>query len=408
MTGWPLAPPASAACPAPTRTRPPASSSASCPTCRSCPSCRRAARTPTSPAAAPRCSPTCPSTCSRPAGASSPGRSRDGTRARDLLARDLDALEEVVAGAAAGRAQGAGDRARGRSPPLLELPRGDRALADHGAVADLDRRASPRACAGTSPTWRGRLPGHRAGAAARRAGAAGRAAPAASPPPSGFGRLRVPERPGRQSSGCATVLARRASAPSCTAAPRARRSALLVARGRGRAQPRRRACSRRTTTTRSARRSRAAPALLLGLVPSTDARPVGPHRAGWSPRACCGAGSGFAHDRLPGTVVVTPTCGLAGATPGVRPRGAARRAPRSADDWGRSRSERARWSTASRPTCASGTASCPARSTSTPSATTCSTRRRSRRRVRRADARAARASRTRTRRCARPTRRRRR
>lgn len=65
-----------------------------------------------------------------------PRPSRDGQRAKDLLARDLDALE-----------QAAGDR----HPPLLkvqvtgpwtlaagiELHRGDRVLADHGAVADL-------------------------------------------------------------------------------------------------------------------------------------------------------------------------------------------------------------------------------------------------------------------------------
>lgn len=65
-----------------------------------------------------------------------PRASRDGRRARDLLARDVDAFEEVCHA----------------SPPevlklqatgpwtlagLLELHRGDRVLADHGAVADL-------------------------------------------------------------------------------------------------------------------------------------------------------------------------------------------------------------------------------------------------------------------------------
>ncbi len=65
-----------------------------------------------------------------------PRPSRDGRRARDLLARDIDALEEV---------------AHASPPPylkvqatglwtlasVLELHRGDRVLADHSAVTDL-------------------------------------------------------------------------------------------------------------------------------------------------------------------------------------------------------------------------------------------------------------------------------
>lgn len=65
-----------------------------------------------------------------------PRPSRDGRRARDLLARDLDALEEVAHGAppAVLKVQATGPWTLAT---VLELHRGDRVLADHGAVADL-------------------------------------------------------------------------------------------------------------------------------------------------------------------------------------------------------------------------------------------------------------------------------
>lgn len=65
-----------------------------------------------------------------------PRPARAGRRAKDLLARDLDALEEAAAGAPPEvlKLQATGPWTLAS---LLELPRGDRALADRGAVADV-------------------------------------------------------------------------------------------------------------------------------------------------------------------------------------------------------------------------------------------------------------------------------
>ncbi|MDP3711920.1 MAG: methionine synthase [Mycobacteriales bacterium] len=65
-----------------------------------------------------------------------PRPGRDARLARDLLARDLDALEEAADGAhpAVLKTQATGPWTLST---LVELHRGDRALADHGAMADL-------------------------------------------------------------------------------------------------------------------------------------------------------------------------------------------------------------------------------------------------------------------------------
>jgi hypothetical protein len=65
-----------------------------------------------------------------------PRPSRDGRRAQDLLARDLDALEEA---GHAGPPPYLKVQATGpwTLASVLELNRGDRVLSDHGAVADL-------------------------------------------------------------------------------------------------------------------------------------------------------------------------------------------------------------------------------------------------------------------------------
>jgi methionine synthase II (cobalamin-independent) len=65
-----------------------------------------------------------------------PRPSRDGRRARDLLQRDLDALEEVAHAAPPEvlKLQAPGPWTLAS---VLELHRGDRVLADYGAVADL-------------------------------------------------------------------------------------------------------------------------------------------------------------------------------------------------------------------------------------------------------------------------------
>jgi methionine synthase II (cobalamin-independent) len=65
-----------------------------------------------------------------------PRPSRDGRRAKDLLARDLDALEEVAHAVPPPylKVQATGPWTLAS---VLELHRGDRVLADHGAVEDL-------------------------------------------------------------------------------------------------------------------------------------------------------------------------------------------------------------------------------------------------------------------------------
>jgi len=63
-----------------------------------------------------------------------PRPSRDGRRAKDLLRRDLDAFEEVGGAPQLLKVQATG---LWTLVSLLELHRGDKVLADHGAVADL-------------------------------------------------------------------------------------------------------------------------------------------------------------------------------------------------------------------------------------------------------------------------------
>jgi methionine synthase II (cobalamin-independent) len=63
-----------------------------------------------------------------------PRPSRDGRRAKDLLRRDLDALEEVGGSPEVLKVQATGPWTLAS---LLELHRGAKVLSDHGAVADL-------------------------------------------------------------------------------------------------------------------------------------------------------------------------------------------------------------------------------------------------------------------------------
>lgn len=63
-----------------------------------------------------------------------PRPSRDGQRAKDLLSRDLDALEDEQPTAALIKVQATGPWTLAA---LVELQRGDKVLADHGAVRDL-------------------------------------------------------------------------------------------------------------------------------------------------------------------------------------------------------------------------------------------------------------------------------
>ena len=247
---------------------------------------------------------------------------RDGRRARDLLRRDLDALEEASQGQvpAALKVQAAGPWTLAA---MLELQRGERALADHGAVDDLAGSLAEglrRHLADIAT----RLPGTRlvlqldepALPAVLRAGV---------PTASGFGRLRAPT-PQRVREVLASVLAvaDETVVHCCGEHPPVE---LMVTAGAG-------AVSLDATLLTPQEDEAIGVAveqgrgLLLGVVPAV---PAGATPTGRRPPAAGPGGLdlaaltgpvrvlwrrlGFDHDRLPGTVVITPTCGLAGATP---------------------------------------------------------------------------------------------
>jgi len=236
--------------------------------------------------------------------------SRDQRRARDLLARDLDALEEQVQGGGppALKVACAGPWTLAAT---LQLSRGERVLADHGAVDDL----------ATSLAEGLRL--HLADLARRVPGASlllqldEPALPAVLqggvPTASGFGRLRVPER-NRARSVLQTVLDASPSGATvvhcCAADPPLE---LLVGTDAGALSldatlltP----CSDDLlgTAVEAGRR------LLLGVVPSTGSRPDAD--AAYERVLALWRRLGFPAETLPGAVGITPTCGLAGASPG--------------------------------------------------------------------------------------------
>ena len=237
------------------------------------------------------------------------GHSRDGARARDLLSYDLEALETAGGSPPVLKLQCAGPWTLAS---LLELPRGDRVLADHAAVDDLAQSLAEG------------LARHLADVAARLPGTRlvlqldepslpavlGGGIPTAS----GFGRLRAPSEE-RAVAVLTRVLAQPGAVDTvvhcCAARPPV---ALLRRAGAG-------AVSIDATllTPRDddplGEAVEGGSGLLLGVVPSLDvALPdlsamAAPVRAIWRRL-------GQSPERLPTTAVVTPTCGLAGASPG--------------------------------------------------------------------------------------------
>ena len=234
---------------------------------------------------------------------------RDASRARDLLARDLDALEQAaqVAPPPLLKVQAAGPWTLAS---LLELTRGAPALSDHGAVHDLAASLAEglvqhladlrRRLPATTLVLQLDEPALPAVLAAR------------IPTSSGFGTLRAPQ-PALASEHLATVLGvADHTVVHCCA--RHAPVALLHRAGAG-------ALSLDATLLTPSdddaigEAVAAGAGLLLGCVPSTDSvlapvpdvlRPV---RRLWQRL-------GFAAEQLPQTVVVTPTCGLAGASEG--------------------------------------------------------------------------------------------
>lgn len=238
-----------------------------------------------------------------------PRASRDGRRARDLLSRDLDALEGATQAGppAALKLQAAGPWTLAA---LLERPRGDRALADHGAVDDLVQSLAEGLRRHLADVG-ARLPGTRLVLQLDEPSlpaVLGGGIPTAS----GFGRLRSPSRQ-RVREILAAVLAVAPDTVVHCCAPQPPVE-LLHEAGAG-------AVSLDATvlTPRDDEAIGVAveggSGLLLGVVPAVDPRPADltaitePVRVLWNRL-------GFDPDRLPSTVVITPTCGLAGASPG--------------------------------------------------------------------------------------------
>jgi methionine synthase II (cobalamin-independent) len=117
-----------------------------------------------------------------------PRSSRDGRRAKDLLRRDVDALEEVGGSPELLKVQVTGPWTLAA---LLELHRGDKVLSDHGAVADLAASLAEGVREHVADVQR-RFPGSTVAVQLDEPGLpavlAGRV-----PTSSGFGTLRVPD-----------------------------------------------------------------------------------------------------------------------------------------------------------------------------------------------------------------------
>ena len=232
------------------------------------------------------------------------GRSRDGARARDLLSYDLEALEEAADSPPALKLQCAGPWTLAA---LLELPRGDRVLADAGAVDDLAQSLAEGLSRHLADVA-SRLPGTRLvlqldepSLPAVLAGGI--------PTASGFGTLRAPAA-SRAVELLATVLAVAehtvvhccAPSPPVTLLRKAGASAVSL--------------DATLLTPRDddplGETFEQGAGLLLGVVPSVDA-PLSDLTATAAPARALLRRLGASPDTAP--VVVTPTCGLAGASP---------------------------------------------------------------------------------------------
>ena len=234
--------------------------------------------------------------------------SRDGRRAADLLARDLDALEEAAQDvrppALKVSCAGPWTLAAG-----LELPRGERVLADPAAVDDLVQSLAEGLRLALADLA-SRLPGTRLVLQLDEPSLptvlAGRVRTA-----SGFGALRAP------GHARAVDVLRTALSVSphpvvhcCAPSPPL---GLLRRAGAG-------ALSVDATLLAPRDDDEVGQAvedgagLLLGLVPALD-DPLPDLTATGAPATALWGRLGFDADRLASTVVVTPTCGLAGASP---------------------------------------------------------------------------------------------
>ncbi|MBK5306770.1 MAG: methionine synthase [Frankiaceae bacterium] len=231
---------------------------------------------------------------------------RDGQRARDLLARDLDALEEAGASPAVFKVQAAGPWTLAAT---VELTRGDRLLADHAAVADLAQSLAEGLRSHLADVAR-RLPGSTIVLQLDEPALPGVLA-AQIPTASGFGRLRAPDAE-RAIAQLRTVLDVAEHTVVHCCAPRPPIDVLQRA-GAG-ALSLDAAVLTPYDDDGIGLAVEAGVGLLLGLVPGVDTD-LSDLESRMAPAKTLWRRLGFEPGRLPATVVVTPSCGLAGASP---------------------------------------------------------------------------------------------
>lgn len=238
-----------------------------------------------------------------------PRASRDGRRARDLLARDLDTLEQAA------DATGAPPRLKLQATgpwtlaSLLQLDRGERVLSDPGAVSDVAASLAEG------------LTRHLADVAARFPAtelvlqldepSLPAVLRAQVPNASGAGRLRAPDEL-RAADVLRTVLsvAERTVVHCCGAGVPL---ALLRRAGAGAVSLDARLLGPDDDNS-VGEAVEGGSGLLLGLVPALDA-PIGNDKAVLAPLIALWHRVGLDAGLLPRAVAVTPSCGLAGASP---------------------------------------------------------------------------------------------
>lgn len=233
---------------------------------------------------------------------------RDLHRARDLLARDLDVLQEVAgdyAGLLKVQAAGPWTLAAG-----LELNRGDKSLADAGARRDVCA-ALAEGLAEHVAEIRRRVPGAdvmlQLDEPSLPAVLAGRV-----PSASGFDVLRAIEEPEAETALSTVIGAAEAMTAVHCCAPGTPIALLLRAGARALSLDLAMLSARDDDDLGTAIENGAG--LLLGVVPGVDA-PLSAPSATVAPVRAMWQRLGFPADGLAATVAITPSCGLAGASP---------------------------------------------------------------------------------------------
>lgn len=232
--------------------------------------------------------------------------SRDGQRAHDFLSRDLDALEETGARPPVLKVQCVGPWTLAAT---IELSRGDRLLADPGAVEDLAQSLAEGLRLHLEDLRR-RLPGTALLLQLDEPALPG-VLSAQIPTASGFGRLRAPD-PQTAAERLRTVLeaAEHTVVHCCAPSPPIE---LLRRAGAGSLSLDAAALTPHDDDAIGLAVEEGA-GLLLGVVPGTDAD-LSDLDARMAPVKELWRRLGFDPALLPAAVVVTPSCGLAGSSP---------------------------------------------------------------------------------------------